>query len=124
MRERPVRKDGQFERILVGFGARVDEEELVVVVARGFAQTFGELHLEQLVDNRVAVEAQLLQLCGHHLHVVGMAMADADNRMTPVEVKILLPFVVPYMAAFALDDVYVEEAIYIEKFHLMILYYL
>ena len=41
-------------------------------------------------------------------------MAYADNGMTAIEVKILLTFIVPYLAALSLDDVDVEEWIYVE----------
>jgi hypothetical protein len=34
--------------------------------------------------------------------------------MASIEVQILLPLVIPYLAAFALYDVHVEERIYVE----------
>jgi hypothetical protein len=34
--------------------------------------------------------------------------------MSAIEVEIFLTFVVPHFAAFALDDVYIEERIYVE----------
>ena len=47
---------GQLQRVLVGLRAGVDEEELVVGIAREAAETFGELLLEA-VDDGVGVEA-------------------------------------------------------------------
>jgi hypothetical protein len=41
-------------------------------------------------------------------------MADGNNGMSAVEVQVLLTLVVPNPTAFTLDDVYVEEWIYIE----------
>ena len=41
-------------------------------------------------------------------------MADRNHGMSAIEVQILLPLVVPHLTAFALDDVYVEERIYVE----------
>ena len=37
-----------------------------------------------------------------------MAMANAYHCMSSIEVKIFLAFVVPYIAAFAFNDVYVK----------------
>ena len=106
----------QFHGVLVGLGAGVDEEEGIILVAAGLAQTVGKLHL-QLVDDRVGVEGQLLLLLLHHLHVVRMAVADGDDSMTTVEVEILLPLVVPHMTPFTLDDVDGLQRIYVKQFH-------
>jgi hypothetical protein len=43
-----------------------------------------------------------------------MRVSDADNGMSAIEVKILLPLVVPYLTALALHDIHVEERIYVE----------
>jgi hypothetical protein len=43
-----------------------------------------------------------------------MGVTNGDDGMTAVQVEVLLAFLVPHMATLALDDVYVEERIYIE----------
>jgi hypothetical protein len=43
-----------------------------------------------------------------------MAVTDADHGMAAIEVQVFLSFVVPHLAAFALNDVHVEERINIE----------
>jgi hypothetical protein len=43
-----------------------------------------------------------------------MGMADGDDGVSAIKVEILLAFIVPHVAALALDDVHVEERIYIE----------
>ena len=111
----------QLERVLIGFGARVDKEEAVVVIPAGFAETLGELLL-QSVDDRVAVEPQPVELGCHHLHVVWVAVADADDGMATIEVEILLSLVVPDMTATAFDDVHVREGIYIKQIHSRYIY--
>ena len=68
----------------------------------------------QLIDNRVAVESYLLQLLGHFLNVMGMGMAYRDDGMTTIEVQVFLALIIPHPTALALDDVDVEERIYIE----------
>ena len=95
---------GELEGILVGFGATVDQKELIIVVAADLAQPLGKLALEQ-VDDTVGVEAKLVELLGEHVDIMGMAVADADDSMSAVEVEILLTFVVPHMDALALDNV-------------------
>ena len=108
-----VVEGGQLEGVLVGFGTAVDEEERVVFVAAGLAQSFGHLLLE-LVDDGVGVEAQGGYLVADHLHVVRMGVADGDDGMAAVEVEVLRTVLVPHVAAFPFDDVDVEQRIYIE----------
>ena len=111
-----VVEGGQFQRVLVGFGAAVDEEQLIVVVAADLAQAFGQLLL-QLVDDRVGVEAQRGHLLADHLHVVRVGMADGDDGVAAIEVKVFSALFVPYVAAFAPHDVDVEQGIYVKEFH-------
>ena len=111
-----VVEGGQLQRVLVGFGAAVDEEQLVVVVAARLAQAFGQLLL-QLVDDRVGVEAQGGHLFADHLHVVRVGMADGDDGMAAIEVEVFSALFVPYVAAFAPHDVDVEQGIYVKEFH-------
>ena len=102
---------GELQGIFVGLGSGVDEKELIVGITAEAAQTFGELFL-QTVDHGVGIEAQRLQLLLEFLHVVRMAVTDADDGMPAVEVEIFLSFVVPHMATLAFDDVDVEKRIY------------
>ena len=104
---------GQLEGVLVGLSATVDEEELVVVVARHAAQPVGDLLL-QAIDDTVGIEAQVAELALQHLHIMGMAVAYADDGMATIEVEVLLIVVVPNSRSFSLHDVDVEEGIYIE----------
>lgn len=46
-------------------------------------------------------------------------MADRDDRMASVEVKILLSFIVPNVASFTFDDIYIEQWIDIKEFPYM-----
>ena len=100
----PIVEAGKLQRILVGLSTTVDQEELIVVVAADLAQPLGKLALEH-VDDAVGVETKLIELLGEHADIVGVAVADADDSMSAVEVEILLPFVVPHMDSFALDNV-------------------
>jgi hypothetical protein len=43
-----------------------------------------------------------------------MTVTYADYGMTTVQVQILLTFLVPYLTALSLHDVYVEQGIYVK----------
>jgi hypothetical protein len=43
-----------------------------------------------------------------------MGVADADHGMSAIEVQILLALLIPHLTALALDDVNIEERIYVE----------
>ena len=103
----------QLQGVLIGFGARVNQEQLVIVVTTDLTQSLCQLHL-QLINYRVGVEADLTELFGYLLQIVGVRVSDADHSMSAIEVKIFLTFVIPYLATLALYDVYVEERIYVE----------
>jgi hypothetical protein len=45
---------------------------------------------------------------------MGVGVSDRYNGMSAVEVKVLLAFVIPNFASFALDNVYVKEWIYVK----------
>jgi hypothetical protein len=68
----------------------------------------------QLIDHRVGIECNFAELIGYLLLIVWMRVPDTDDGVPTIEVQILLALVVPYLAAFALHDVYIEERIYIE----------
>ena len=73
----------QLQGVLVGLGTAVDQEQLVVVVARNLAQSFGQLLL-QGIDDGVAVESQLANLAGDGFHIVRMGVADADDGVSAI----------------------------------------
>ena len=87
---------------------------MVVLIARSLAQTLSQFLLKGILYG-VAVEAQLVQLLGHCLHIVRMAVTDADDGMTSIEVEILLSFVVPHGTALSLRDVDIKQGIDIEE---------
>lgn len=93
----------KFEGVLVGLSTTVDEEELIILVARCLAETLCQLDLQWVLD-RIAIETQLVELLGHLLYIVWMAMSDGDHCVSAIEVKILLTFIVPYLAALAALD--------------------
>ena len=109
----PVGERGEFQTVLVGFGARVDKKQLVVVVTADASQSVGQLLLER-VDDRVGVETQARSLLCQALDIVRMAVADADDSVAAVQVEILLALVVPHLASLALDNVDIEEGINVE----------
>ena len=106
----PVVEAGQFQGVLVGLGAGVDEKQTVVLVSAGLAQTFGQLGL-QGVDHGVAVKAQPAGLPGNGLHIPRMAMTDADDGVPAVQVEILPTLVVPHATALSAHDVDIEQGI-------------
>ena len=103
----------ELQGVLVCLCARVDKEEIVVLIAASLAETLSQFHLKHVLYG-IAVEAQFVELLCHLLHVVWMAMTYADYCVSAVEVEVLLTFVVPRSTAFTLDDVDVEERIYVE----------
>ena len=44
---------------------------------------------------------------------MGMAVADADDSMSAIEVQIFLSLVIPHLASLSLDNVHIEEGIHI-----------
>ena len=46
-----------------------------------------------------------------------MAMTDADNGMTAIEVEVFLTLVVPYLAALTFYNINIEKRISVVKFH-------
>ena len=107
-----VGKGCQFQGILVGFRTAVNEEKLVIIVSAKFSHAFCELLL-QGVDYRVAVKAQRIELLRQRFDIMGMAVTDADDSMSAIEVQIFLSLVIPHLASLALDNVHIEEGIHI-----------
>ena len=90
---------------------------MIIFITTYLAQTLSEFHL-QLVDDRVGIETQVVQLVGEHLNIVRMAMTDADNGMTAIKVEIFLTLFVPYLAALSFYNINIEKRIYVVKFHI------
>ena len=65
----------QLHGVLVGFGARVGQEELVIIVARNLTEEVGQPLLQRVFD-RVAVEWQTGHLLAHSLDIARMGMTD------------------------------------------------
>ena len=76
---------GKLQCILVSLCAGVDEEELIVVIAAGFAELLCQLNLQRVL-NCIAIECELSSLLLHGLQILRVAMTDADNCMTAIEV--------------------------------------
>ena len=103
----------QFQGVLVCLGTRVDEEQLIVVIPRSLAQSCGKFLLKWVLHG-VTVKAQLVQLLGHCLDIVRVAVSDTDDSMTAIQVKVFLPLLIPHMAALAVVDGYVKKWINVE----------
>ncbi len=100
----------QFEGVLVGLRSRVDQEERVVLKAGEFADFPCQLDLKRIL-HAVGVEADLVQLVGDGRHIFRMAVADRDDGVASVEVKVLLPLVIPDSGAFGFDGGHVKKAV-------------
>ena len=107
---------GQLQRVLIGLGTAVDQEQAVVLVAACLAQALGQLLLK-LIDDGVTVKAKLFHLTAHGLHIVWMSVADADDGMTSIKIQILSALVVPHAATLATHDIDGEKGIDVEKCH-------
>ena len=97
----------QFHGILVSFSSRIDEEELIVLITAGFAESLGKLFLQRVLHG-VGIEAEFVGLLCESLHVVRMAMTDGDDCVASVKVEVFLAFIVPHFASIAVVDGYVE----------------
>ena len=104
---------GRLDGALVGLGAGVHQKQLIVVVARSLAQTGSQVAL-QLVDNGIGIKAELLELAGQHVHIMRVAVADADYGVATVKVEVFLTLVVPHAASAAAHDVDIIKRINVE----------
>ena len=101
-----VVEGGELEGVLIGLRTRVDEEQGIVLISRGVAQTRCELDL-QAVAHGVGIEAQARELTRDGFDVVGMAVTDAYHSVAAVEVEIFVVLSVPHLAAAAAHDLYI-----------------
>ena len=65
------------------------------------------------IDDAIGIKAQLCGLLCKSLDIVGMAVSDADDGMSTIEVEVLLAFVIPNVATLSACDGDVEEWIYV-----------
>ena len=94
---------GKFQTCLIGFGARVHRQHLVI------AKVFGHIflpHAECVVIEGAAAEGEALSLVCHSLDDFRVAVALVDSGIGRQEVEILLAFHVPHLGAltFGEDD--------------------
>ena len=108
-----VVETGQLERILIGLGSAVDEEQLIVLVATHLAQRMGQFLLQGVLHG-VGIESQFGHLAADGLYVVGMGMAHRNHGMASVEVQILLSLPVPHAATLAAFYGDIEKGIYVK----------
>ena len=102
----------QFQGVLVSFCTTVDEEQTVVVVTREGTETARQFLL-QGIDDAIGIEAQLCGLLCKCFDIMRMAVPDADDGMTAIEVEVLLAFVIPNVATLSACDGDVEKGIYV-----------
>ena len=97
----------QFQRIFVGLCARIDEEQLIIVISAGFAEQVGKALL-QTIDYRIAVEHQILGLMLECLHIVRMRVTHRYHGMAAIEVEIFVALAVVGVAALASHYLHIE----------------
>ena len=102
----------QFQGIFVGFCTTVNEKQTVVIVARKSTETMCQFLL-QGIDYAVGIETQLAGLSCECFDVVWMAVPNADDSMSTIEVEVLLTFVIPNVATLSACDGDVEEGVYV-----------
>jgi hypothetical protein len=78
-------KAGEFQRILIGFGAAVAKEELVIQFAADGSQFFCQCFLQGNVYG-VRVKGDLMQLLLDSFDPHGVTMTDADDGMSTVQI--------------------------------------
>ena len=98
---------GQFQRVLIGLGSRVAEEQGIFRIARQFPDLLRKLLLERFADT-VRIKAQLAKLLSDSLDIPRMAMPHGDDGMAPIKFKVLSPLVVPNSGAFRVDRRHIE----------------
>jgi hypothetical protein len=111
----------ELKSVLICLGTRVYKKEVVILVTAYSAQ-FGSNTLLQRIDDGIGVETKRCNLTAYHIDITGMGMANGDNGMPAIEVEILVALVVPHLAALTLDDIDIEERIYIVQIHCKLLY--
>ena len=102
----------QLQRIFISLSTTINQEELIIIITGKFAQTIGQLLL-QLIDDGVGIEAQLCHLVANHFHIMRVSMTNRDHSMTTIKVEIFIALIIPHVATFSLNDIDIEQGIYI-----------
>ena len=107
---------GQFQGIFICLGPAVAEEEFVVVVIAQLAQSVRKVAL-QVVLYGIGVKSEFSKLLSEHFHIVRMAVAYADYRVSAVEVRIDFSVLVNKSGTEAFDRLDVPSFVNVKKFH-------
>ena len=107
---------GQFHSIFIRLGPAVAEKEFVVVVIAQLAQSVCKVAL-QVVLYCIGVKSEFSKLLREHFHIVRMAVAYADYRVSAVEVRIDFSFLVNKSGTEAFDRLDVPSFVNVKKFH-------
>ena len=109
----PCMERCQFQRIFIGLGTGIDQEETVIVISRRTAELIGQFDL-QGIDYRIGIKRKLIELFRQLFHIIRMGMTYRNYGMTAVKVEILVSFIVIHMTTFSPDDIDIEKRIYIK----------
>lgn len=71
--------------------------------------------------DRVGVKCKSLCLFGDFVYIIRVRVSDGNDGMTTVEVEIFIPFCIVSITAFPRFYFYIEQGIYVEKFHIFLL---
>ena len=106
----------QLQGILIGLSTAIAEEELIVRIARQLAQLLGQLNL-QAIHHSIRVEANLRELVGDFLDIMGVSVTNRNHSVTTIEVEVLHTILIPQIGSLGLHRLHIEQRIYIKKFH-------
>ena len=108
---------GQFQGILVGFRPAVAQEQPVVFIAADFPEQECEFLLEAVVYG-IRIETELAELVFDLPNVMRMAVADADDGVAAIQVRIFVPVFIPEGGVQSADRLDVPPFVYFEQFHI------
>jgi hypothetical protein len=91
-------KRSEFQSVLNRFCTRIYHEETIVFITGKLAELFSDCFLKGVLD-RIGIESQIADLALQAFHIMRMAVADRDNCMTSIQVKVFLIVLVPYPCA-------------------------
>ena len=78
---------------MVWVGRGVDEEEVIMLIRGYVGERVREFEVE-VVDERVGIEREVVEVVGEDVEIVRMGMRDGDKGMRGIEVEILVRVVV------------------------------
>ena len=96
-------KRSQFECVLVGLCAGIDQKEAVVFVARNLSQTFGKILL-QAVYYGIGIKTYAGSLFADTLHIMRVRMPDGNHGVPSVQVQVFSSLLVVNVAILAADN--------------------